>query len=93
MHLLLQFYADCFETLQVFRSCSEDVHIVWVYIILRLFFDIFFHKINFKKSCVLSCFMIAHIFKDKHKVAGDINSLNLLVFHETLQRNYRKMTI
>ena len=26
-----------------------------------------------------SCFMIAHIFKDKHKVAGDINSLSLLV--------------
>ena len=23
--------------------------------------------------------MIVHIFKDKHKVAGDINSLNLLV--------------
>ena len=30
-------------------------------------------------SANLSCFMIAHIFKDKHKVAGDINSLNLLV--------------
>ena len=27
MHLLLQFY---FETLQVFMSWSEDVHIVWV---------------------------------------------------------------
>ena len=27
-----------------------------------------------------SCFMVAHIFKDKHKVAGDINSLNLFVF-------------
>ena len=28
----------------------------------------------------LSCSMIVHIFKDKHKMAGDINSLNLLVF-------------
>ena len=27
MHLLLQFYADRFETLQVFRSRSEDVHV------------------------------------------------------------------
>ena len=26
--------------------------------------------------------MIAHIFKDKHKVEGDINSLNLLVVSE-----------
>ena len=32
-------------------------------------------------SVDLSCFMIIHIFKDKHIVAGDINSLNLLVFH------------
>ena len=29
---------------------------------------------------VLSCFMIAHIFKDKNKVTVYINSLNLLVF-------------
>ena len=26
---LLQFYSDCFETLQVFRSWAEDVHVVW----------------------------------------------------------------
>ena len=31
-------------------------------------------------STNLSYFMIIHIFKDKHKVAGDINSLNLLVW-------------
>ena len=37
-------------------------------------------KVNrYKVSSVLSCFMIAHIFKDKHKVVGDINSLNMLV--------------
>ena len=34
---------------------------------------------RYKVSCVLSCFIIAHIFKDKHKVVGDINSLNMLV--------------
>ena len=28
--LLLQFYTDCFETLQVFLSWSEDVHVVWM---------------------------------------------------------------
>ena len=26
---LLQFYADCFETLQMFWSWSENVHIYW----------------------------------------------------------------
>ena len=26
---LLQFYDDCFETLQMFRSWSEDVHMFW----------------------------------------------------------------
>ena len=31
------------------------------------------------KSNSLSCFMIVHIFKDKHEVAGNIHSLNLLV--------------
>ena len=28
MHLLLHFYVDPFDTLQMFRSWSEDVHIV-----------------------------------------------------------------
>ena len=28
--LLLQFYTDCFETLHVFSSWYEDVHVVWV---------------------------------------------------------------
>ena len=31
MHLILQFYVDSFELLQVFRSLSENVHIVWIY--------------------------------------------------------------
>ena len=28
--LLLQFYADYFETLQMFLSWSEDMHVVWI---------------------------------------------------------------
>ena len=28
--LRLQFYTDCFETLPVFSSCYDDVHVVWV---------------------------------------------------------------
>ena len=30
----------------------------------------------------LSCSMIVHIFKDKHKVVRDINSLNKLVYNK-----------
>ena len=30
MQLLLQFYSDSFETIQVLRSWSEDVHIIWI---------------------------------------------------------------
>ena len=28
--LLLQFYAESFETLQMFLSWSEDMHVVWI---------------------------------------------------------------
>ena len=28
--LLLQFYSDSFETLQMSSSCFEDVHVVWI---------------------------------------------------------------
>ena len=42
--------------------------------------------------------MIAHLFKDKHKVAGDINPLNLLVYfisggqrvHKTLKVGHHR---
>ena len=41
----------------------------------------FLSSVSFFCSANLSCFMIAHIFKDKHKVVGggDINSLFLLL--------------
>ena len=30
VQLLLQFYSDSFETLQMSSSCFEDVHVVWI---------------------------------------------------------------
>ena len=52
-------------------SWPEDMDVLWLQF---LSFDSFFYSAN------LSCFMIAHMFKGKHEVAGDINYLNLLVF-------------
>ena len=40
--LLLQFYTDCFETLHVFSSWYEDVHVVWVEL-LEHFLSLFPH--------------------------------------------------
>ena len=34
MHLLLQFYSDCFETLQVFRLWAEDVYFFQIILLL-----------------------------------------------------------
>ena len=44
MHRLLQFYADTFETLQLLRLWSENVHIVWAY--ASDFFATFFYKMQ-----------------------------------------------
>ena len=62
----------------MFRSWSEDVHIVLI--LSSDCFCHFFHKMNFvifvtkvnryKVSCVLSCFMIAHILKKRTKSGG-----------------------
>ena len=51
MLILLQFYADSFKTLQVLRSWSEDLHIVWIYIFCNLLQIIFCH-IKFDKGCL-----------------------------------------
>ena len=61
--------------LYVLMSRPDDMDMLWIKF---LSFLSVFCSVN------LSCSMIVHIFKDKHKVAGDINSLNLLVFHELL---------
>ena len=45
--------------------------------------------IRYKVSGVLSCFLVAHIFKEKHKLTGDIHSLNLLVFIESSHVSYQ----
>ena len=55
-----------------FMSGPENIYMLWIKF---LSFVSVFCSVN------SSCFMIVHIFKDKHKVAGDINSLNLLFFH------------
>ena len=47
--------------------------------------------IRYKVSGVLSCFLISHIFKEKHKVKRDIHSLNLLVFTKGSQVSYQLM--
>ena len=41
--LLLQFCTDCFETLHVFSSWYEDVHVIWVYL-LEHFLSLFPHS-------------------------------------------------
>ena len=59
--------------LYVLMSWPEDVDMLWIKLL---------SFVSFYCSAYLSCFMIAHIFKDKHKVRGDINPLNLLVYLE-----------
>ena len=56
--------------LYVLMSWPEDMDMLWIKFLSFVFV---FYSVN------LCCFMIVHIFKDKHKVAGEINSLNLLV--------------
>ena len=51
-------------------SWPEDMDMLWIK---------FLSSVSFFCSANLNCFLIAYIVKDKHKVAGDINSLNLLV--------------
>ena len=77
MHFLLQFYVNSFETLQVFRSWSEDVHIVWAYS-PQNFYCHFLHKFN----------ELSH-FCDQIKILGILCMHLLLQFNvdtfETLQ--------
>ena len=58
--------------LYVLMSWPEDMDMLWIKFVS--FVSVFC-------SVSLSCFIIVHIFKDKHIVAGGINSLNLLVFN------------
>ena len=57
--------------LYVHMSWPEDMDMVWIKFLS--FVSVFW-------SANLSCFMIDHIFKDKHKMTGDINFLNSLFF-------------
>ena len=58
------------KNLHVLMSWPEDMDTLWIK---------FLSIVSFFCSANLTCLMIDHIFKDKHKVAGDIQSLNLLV--------------
>ena len=58
--------------LYVLMSWPEDMDMLWIK---------FLSFVSVFCSANISCSMIVHIFKDKHKVAGDIDSLNLLVHH------------
>ena len=60
-------------------SWLEDMEMLWIK---------FLNFVSVFCSANLSCFMIVHIFKDKHKVAGDINSLNLLVQNQLSQNSF-----
>ena len=90
--LFLQFYADSFETSHVFWSWSEDVHVVWIYILslflqfeLSLFSGII--TINICRQyvpCEGNSSYKFYIFRwfliSLKNLGGDINSLNLLVY-------------
>ena len=65
--------------LYVLMSWPEDMDMLWIK---------FLSFVSVFCSANLSCSMIVHIFKDKHKVAGDINSLNLLVFYHLLNFSF-----
>ena len=56
--------------LYVLMSWPEDMDMLWIK---------FLSFVSVFCSMNLSCSMTVHIFKDKHKVVGGINSLNLLV--------------
>ena len=60
------------KPLYVLMSWSEDLDILWINFLT--FVSVFC-------SVKLSCSMIIHIYKDEHKVMGDINSMNLLVLY------------
>ena len=69
--MLLQLYTILYET----SICAYVLALRYVYALDKILkFVSVFCFLN------LSCSMIVHIFKDKYKVAEDINSLNLLVF-------------
>ena len=66
-YIFVQFFM---KHLYVLMSWPEDMDMLWIK---------FLSIVSFFCSANLTCLMIDHIFKGKHKVAGDIQSLNLLV--------------
>ena len=67
--MLLHFYTVLYET-SVCALSWPDIDMLWIK---------FLSFVSVFCSANTSCSMIVNIFKHKHKVAGDIDSLNLLV--------------
>ena len=68
--MLIEFNKILYESSVCAISLPEYKDMLWIK---------FLSSVSVCCSANLSCFMIVHTFKEKHKVAGDINSLNLLV--------------
>ena len=66
------FYIFFMKHLHALMSWPNDMDMLWIK---------FLGFVSVFCSANLRCFMIFRIFKDKHKVAGDKNSLNLLVVY------------
>ena len=79
--MLLQFYTILMNHLYVLMSLSEDMDMLWIK---------FLRFVSVFSSANLSCSILVHIFKDKHKVVGDINSLTLLVYNYFERKHTRE---
>ena len=62
-------------------SLPEDMDMLWIK---------FLSFVSVFCSANLSCSTIVHIFKNIHKVVGDINSLNLLVYKYCERKHTRE---
>ena len=69
--LLLQFYADSFETLQIFLSWSEDMHVVWI--LPEIIFCHFFHNLNLV--------IFRRFYCQSEKIVGTLCAQLLLQFY------------
>ena len=70
--LLLQFYADSFETSQMFLSWSEDMHVVWRYY-PEIIFCHFFRNLNLV--------IFRRFYSQSEKIVGTLCAQLLLQFY------------
>ena len=92
--LLLQFFTDLFETLQMFSSWCEDVHVVWI-LLLDYFLSLFPLCELFRPQCIDSGYLVsatahtilyqsflnfAHVFSMVWKCACGLGIILALIF-------------